>query len=392
VQLRHRIRYIHGSCQTPLASKSSSLGNEVEAEHYLGVETQPERARCSCHNRPRFYVTHLCPPCVRSQGIYLLYYPKHSIRAFQADQRALAQTLHDAYVNSTTHLAQLAQNLGRSQDSVLADISDVNFFFDKLLVTLGAVREEVAALGERLELGLMKTHLDIAAIRQQLREFQTVAATTTTVERTAEFTQATVERVGISTQQTVESIGMSTLESIKGLEVEVQQGFATISAHCSAVSRHQRDQKQVAARLMANPLISEFARLLHSRDRRQIYGATARQSDLMGQPVMSSILRLPREAISPPVIVCTFLLALRANTASERATYAIFSFLLFVTRNMLRLYKFPAVSRCVIIVDIFYWAKATVSDVKSSTVSIAPVFNTAVCSNTPAVAPAHGCR
>jgi len=305
-----------------------------------------------------------------------LIHAEYLTRAFQADQRTLVQTLHDAYDRSATQLTQLAQNLGFSQNELRADVSEVKSFFEKLLVVLDAVREEVSELGERLERNLTMTQVDITAVRQQLRELQTVIATTTTVERAAELTQATIERTGTSTHSTIERVGVTTLESIERLEVTVQQGFSAITHH-GLVNNHQCDSNQVAVWLAANPVLLGFARLLYSQDIRQAYGPTTQYSVLAeSQPSTSLVVQLSREVTSPTAIACAFLLALRANTTSERAAYAVLSFLLFLTSKTLQLYNNPLISHVVIFVDIFYRddLDVTTLDTKFPTVSFAPAF------------------
>lgn len=211
-------------------------------------------------------------------------------------------------------------------------------------MALDGVRAEVAGISEQLQRNLARTQLDMLAVRQQLHDLKTTVANNSTVER----------RVGALTHEAVERVGADTLESIERLGVTVQQGFTMIEARFTSGDRRNYNRNQLAAQLMANPLILALARILYTQGSHPANRFSADRSIKLAELSASALVwRLPREATSPTVIAGTFLLALRANSSNERAAYAILSFLLFLTSRMLELYKSPVMSHIIFVVDLF---------------------------------------
>lgn len=257
---------------------------------------------------------------------------------------------------------QLAHNLALCQDELRTDIVGTKLLFDKLLAALDVAHKELGGVGKQLQRNLVRTHIDLVAVRRQLHELQNTAAA---LQRAETLTQETVERVGASNQR-------ATQESIERLGLIVQQGFTLIEARFTSGNQLSGDWDRLATWLSVNPLVIAFTRLLISQDEQQVDNSSANRSSMVEQPLQALVSRLSRNVASPPLIAGAFILALRADFGSERAAYAMLTFLLFLASKMMQLYKTPTISHVIFVVDMFdVCVEIIFSNATSSAVSCA---------------------
>jgi len=133
-------------------------------------------------------------------------------------------------------------------------------------------------------------------------------------------------------------------QAVSALNINMQDHFIQVHDELSDMKRVQREQAEVLARLMANPLVLIWARLRSSSDQFKITTRAASESGGSITP-RSSL----ESTTTGPVIVAALLLAGRAANPTEQMAWAGFAFTLFIAQNLTRMYKAPLVIHVIFI-------------------------------------------
>jgi len=264
--------------------------------------------------------------------------------AFQADQKAVLGVLQESFTGLAKEVRagyERICDVAAGQAALYGDTLSLKEAFDKHLMALQFVREQVSSAHAQFADTLAATRLDITDVRRRLDAFCQTTVTS------ADLSSSTQTIVDVVTREST-----STRANLEPFFIATSNDRLTNRIHLTSIES-KLDQ---VIRLLGQPVppVPSDDLALHHRlpgvQQLQVIAARIQEFSPMFLPAILSAL------VSNEIISAAMLFSMIASGSADKVAYAIAAFLLIVANNISQLYKTPPVVHVVFVEDFFGYA------------------------------------